>query len=497
MVGEKHRKSGHPGAIIGTLLAAALPLPGVAEADTADLRLAQSMETAPQAQPPAPAADAPPPAADAAATTLVVTPNPNRGYGGKAANSRLVRKLQRERLKALRDKPQTGEMLQDWLTGPSILGEGGGTRQELEEQGVSFGGFSANSFFTNATGGNRRSWTATTFTMAAADLDFERLAGLPGLRIHTEMAIAAGNNLSNSGRIGNLFNIATGYAPNGVYLSQMYAQQEFGDDATLQLGRLTTTTNFGTLPVFTNYVSVAGNGTPTALPIGSTYFTFPPAVEWGAVGTLHATSTTDLAVGVYNTNNSSADPQAAANGTDFGLTFNNGVMTVAQATWDTPATPGIGLPGIYALGGFYASGDYPRLRNGRDRQGNYGFYGMAQQMVYSEGGPGNSNGLTPWLAIAWNPTESADFLPLFVSAGAVYQGLIRGRDADTTALAVYTGKFSKFSPNSSETVVEANYTLWATPWLGITPDFQYVFNPLGNADIDDAAVFGGQVMVIF
>lgn len=496
MARQTHRNRGGRAAILGAVLAAA-PLSDVGEATAADVRVAQASETAPDAGSMAPGADALAPASGTAGTELVVTPNPNRGFGGKAANSRIVRKLQRERIKALREKPKTGEMLQDWLSGPSILGDWGGYRQELEEKGITFGGFSANSFFTNATGGNRRSWTATSFTMAATDLDLERLAGLAGLRIHTEMALAAGNNLSNSGRIGNLFNIATGYAPNGVYLSEMYAQQEFGEAATLQLGRLTTTTNFGTLPVFTNYVSVAGNGTPTALPIGSTYFTFPPAVEWGAVGTLHATSTTDLAVGVYNTNNSSADPQASANGTDFGLTFSNGVMTVAQATWDTPATPGIGLPGIYALGGFYASGDYPRLRNGRDKSGNYGFYGMLQQMVYSEGGPGNSNGLTPWLAVAWNPAESADFLPLFVSAGAVYQGLIRGRDADTTALAVYTGKFSKFSPNSSETVLEANYTLWATPWLGITPDFQYVFNPLGNADIDDAAVFGGQVMVIF
>lgn len=473
-------------------MVAASPFPAAAAeaGDEAGVELAQSAE--PAAEP-----ASPPATASGEAAALPVTPNPNRGYGGKAANSRIVRKLQRERIKALREQPKAGEMLQDWLSGPSILGDWGGYRQELEEKGITFGGFSANSFFTNATGGNRRSWTATTFTMAATDLDLERLAGLSGLRIHTEMAIAGGNNLSNSGRIGNLFNIATGYAPNGVYLSQMYAQQEFGDDITLQLGRLTTTTNFGTLPVFTNYVSVAGNGTPTALPIGSTYFTFPPAVEWGAVGTVHATDTIDIAAGVYNTNNSSAEPQASANGTDFGLTFNNGVMTVAQATWDTPATPGIGLPGIFALGGFYASGDYPRLRNGRDKSGNYGFYGMVQQMVYSEGGPGNSNGLTPWLAVAWNPAESADFLPLFVSAGAVYQGLIPGRDADTTAIAVYTGKFSKFSPNSSETVFEANYTLWATPWLGITPDFQYVFNPLGNADTDDAAVFGGQVMVIF
>jgi porin len=303
-----------------------------------------------------------------------VTPNPNRGDGGKAATGRIIRQLQTERLKALKAKPKTGDPVQDWLDGPSILGEWGGYRQRLEDRGITFGGFSANAFLTNATGGNRRSWAYTNLTMAAADLEFERLVGLPGFLVHTEMAAAAGNNLSSRSRIGNLFNVATEYAPNGLYLSQMYAQQQLFDDVlTLQLGRLTTN-NFATLPVFADYVSVAGNGTPTALPLGSTYFTFPPAVEWGAVTTARATDRIAVAAGVYNTNNSSALPQASRNGADFGLTFDNGVMMVAQLTYASPATDAIGLPGIYAFGGFYSSADYPRLRNGREKDGNYGFY---------------------------------------------------------------------------------------------------------------------------
>ena len=72
------------------------------------------------------------------------------------------------------------------------------------------------------------------------------------------------------------------------------------------------------------------------------------------------------------------------------------------------------------------------------------------------------------------------------------------RDTDTAALAVYHGELSDdLEDTGSETVVELNYTFWATPWLGITPDFQYVFNPGGGSSDDDAAVFGGQIMVNF
>ncbi|MBK8174370.1 MAG: carbohydrate porin [Rhodospirillales bacterium] len=471
-------------AIVGALILAISP-PAVNAAETRD----DATVDAAQAAGPATDQDDTPP----------VTPDPNRGYGGRAATGHLTRKLEKSRRSALKAKPKTGEALQDWLNGPSILGEWGGYRQQLDDLGITFGGFSGNAFFANATGGARRSATAASFTQAWTDLDFEKLSGWTGFLIHTEMAITGGNNLSGHNRVGNLFNVATEYTPNGVYLGQMYAQQAFfGDALSLQVGRLTTTNNFATLPVFTDYVSVAGNGTPTALPLGSTYFTYPPAVEWGAVATAQATSRITVAGGVYNTNNSSAAPQASQNGTDFGLTFDNGVMAVSQITYTDPATDPICLPGIFAFGSYYSSADYPRLRNGRDKSGNYGFYWMAQQMVYQQGGPGSPQGLTPWFAVAWNPEESADFLPLYVSGGAVYQGLIPGRNTDTTALAVYSGTFSKFAQNTTtETVLEANYTLWATPWLGITPDFQYVFNPMGGASKNDAAVFGGQILIVF
>jgi carbohydrate-selective porin OprB len=50
---------------------------------------------------------------------------------------------------------------------------------------------------------------------------------------------------------------------------------------------------------------------------------------------------------------------------------------------------------------------------------------------------------------------------------------------------------------TGETVVEVNYTYWALAWLSLTPVFQYVFNPSGDGSNNDAAVFGGQILVNF
>ena len=119
-------------------------------------------------------------------------------------------------------------------------------------------------------------------------------------------------------------------------------------------------------------------------------------------------------------------------------------------------------------------------------------------MIYRSGGPGSTVGLTPWIAIAYNPQQSINQMPLLVSGGAVYQGLIKGRGNDITGLGFYYGKLSTAVPAfSGEKVLEANYTWWGTPWLGVTPDLQYVFSPSRDANSKNAAVLGIQFLVLF
>ena len=89
-------------------------------------------------------------------------------------------------------------------------------------------------------------------------------------------------------------------------------------------------------------------------------------------------------------------------------------------------------------------------------------------------------------------------MPFFIAAGATYQGLIAGRDNDVAAIMVAYGKISDTQPHKSgEVVLELDYTLAATPWLAVTPDFQYIFNPSGGSSANNAAVFGAQLAFTF
>ena len=119
-------------------------------------------------------------------------------------------------------------------------------------------------------------------------------------------------------------------------------------------------------------------------------------------------------------------------------------------------------------------------------------------MIYRYGGRGSDTGLTPWVSVAYMPPQSINQLPLLAMAGAVYHGLIPSRSDDSTAAGFYYGKLSTNVPSGAgEKVLELNYTWWATPWLGVTPDFQYVFNPSGGSSSKNAAVFGTQFQISF
>ena len=174
-------------------------------------------------------------------------------------------------------------------------------------------------------------------------------------------------------------------------------------------------------------------------------------------------------------------------------------MEVAQLTYTlNRGSDDTGLPGNYYLGGFHSGADYTLLSDSNTRKGDYGFYLEAQQMVYRRGGPNSDVGLTPWISIAYIPAQSINQLPLLVMAGAVYHGLIPGRSDDNTAVGFYYGKITTSLPaGSGEKVVELDYTWWATPWLGITPDMQYVLTPSGHSSSRNAAVIGAQFQILF
>jgi porin len=389
-----------------------------------------------------------------------------------------------------------------WLSQDTATGDWGGLRSQAEAAGLTVEGNYQTDLLANPIGGEQQGFAYDGLMEISLDFDLEKIAGLEGTSFFIAGYWASGDDLSDT-KIGNLIDVSQVFDGRTVRLGQMYLEQKlFNDTLDVAIGRLTTGDDFATSDLYDSYVSSGVNGNPFAISENLPSFTEDSVAQWGVRAIVQPTEQVRLAAGVYN-----ADPDVAEDGkhgVDFVLNPDDGVLVMAEAGYQwNEAEDDTGLPGSATFGGYYDSSDFDSVDDSDEqRDGNYGFYLLLDQMVYREGGPdsakGSNQGLTPWVAFTLAPVDRVNTIPFSASGGLVYEGLIPGRDDDLTALAVYYGKFSdKLQDQNAETVVEANHRFQLTPWLYVTPDFQYVIRPNGQSDIDDAAVFGGEISIDF
>jgi porin len=225
-------------------------------------------------------------------------------------------------------------------------------------------------------------------------------------------------------------------------------------------------------------------------------------------------------------NPGTTNPQIAnASGTTF--SFNGGAFVIAEAiyainqplaTRETPETATAaaapaaapeGLPGTYRVGGWYHTGTFADLRSdtlglsladpassgtARSHEGNYGFYLVADQMVWRVPGT-QDQGLSLFTRVAGSPGDR-NLVSFYVDGGATYRGLIPDREQDILGLAFAYAVIGNGARNldrdlnsfnglsspvrSAEVVVELTYQAQIAPWWIVQPDLQYVVQPGGN-----------------
>lgn len=97
---------------------------------------------------------------------------------------------------------------------------------------------------------------------------------------------------------------------------------------------------------------------------------------------------------------------------------------------------------------------------------------------------------------SYSPDDEVAKTPLQISAGLNYQGLFPGREEDRTVLFATYGQLSdKYGDAIGhdvdyEMVFELGHRFQLTPSASIQPSVQYIHNPGGTGDIDDAVVLG-------
>jgi porin len=396
-----------------------------------------------------------------------------------------------------------------------LTGDWFGARTKLSELGIDPILTYATDSLGNPVGGESQGFTYWHNVGVKVPVDFEKLANLKGSNFMVSASWRYGKSLTRD-YIKNIFNVQQLCCGDTYKLVDLYWDQSFCNDVVdVRLGRLAVGDEFLASPIYWNFVNNGIDGNPVGIFQNIPGVTAYPNATWGA--RVRGRPRKDLYVmaGAYNN-----DPTLSNNdnhGTDF--TFRGPLFVIGELGYLNNIGEGAtGLPGHYKFGGYYQNGDYNDLLkdiNGNpfvtsglapmQHKGNWGIYFLLDQMIYSEGGVGEPQGLTPFFSFLLAPETDRSQMPIFMNGGFTYRGLIPGRADDVAGFAFIYGMFSDDLKQSQsvdpaapgvqryELVLEWNYNIMITKWLQIQPDIQYIFNPGAAHNYPNALVMGFQL----
>jgi porin len=391
-----------------------------------------------------------------------------------------------------------------------LLGDWLGTRTWLEDHGISPTLTFVTDSLGNPTGGIEQGFTTANNVGLDLNFDLEKLCGFEGASLLVSMSYRFGGSLS-ANYIHNVFTVQQVFGGETFHLINVaYLQKLFDDRVELRLGRIATGDDFLVSPY--NYVFVQNgfDGNPVSIFFNSPGMTAYPNDTWGALVKVRPTARTYIMGGVYN-----GDPSIRSNdhnGADFSM--DGPVFAIGEVAYQPNSLPGDrGLIGNYKAGFWYDNSLYTDFNTGAVNRGNWGFYGMFDQVLVRFGEPASHRGFGVAGSFLASPDQSISQMPYFFTAALVTRGIFPSRPRDIIGLGVVYGHFSndlqdfqrraqQLDPTvgvqSYETVLELTYRLaLLKSALYVQPDLQYVFRPGGTGRIPDTLVLGAQVAVNF
>jgi porin len=169
--------------------------------------------------------------------------------------------------------------------------------------------------------------------------------------------------------------------------------------------------------------------------------------------------------------------------------------------------------GNYKAGFWYDNSNYTNYNTSSSQRGNWGFYGLFDQVLIPFAQPGSNRGFGIFGSLLASPEQSISQLPYFFTAGFACRGICASRPTDTAGFGIAYGDFSadlrdaeeqqqQLDPSigvrNHETALEWTYRIYLRNSAAfIQPDIQYIIQPGGTGKIEDALVLGCQVGINF
>ena len=404
---------------------------------------------------------------------------------------------------------------------PTLTGDWGGLRSDLERKGVTFTLNYTNDFLANIRGGIGRGAIGIGAFQPQLDLDLGKLVGWDGGRFHTHGLITHGSAFSPT-YLGNILAVSNLEAgPVARLYSFWYEQNALNDRLSVRAGLMSADSQFLQSKTAANFIN-NGISWPTFLaanlPAGGPAYPLPaPGVR------VRIKPRDDVA---FQAAVFSGDP-SGGNGSNQNLplptgtviSFRGGAFVIAELSFlPNQGKDAAGLPGAYRIGAWHHTsprfGDQRFDNTGRsladptstgiplEHTGDSGIYGVVDQMLYRAPGS-DDRGLSGFVRAGGVPNDR-NLINFYADAGLLYKGLIAGRPDDKVGVATgyarvgdnargldsdigFFGNF--FYPvQSGEVMVEMIYQAQLAPWWMLQPEIQYIVRPGGGVLNSDGSL---------
>ena len=358
----------------------------------------------------------------------------------------------------------------------------------------------------------------------SVDTDLDKLIGWKGATTHFTIYQIHNSGHTAIEHVGSLADPSNIEALPATRLFTAWFEQSFAERFSLRVGQLAGDDEFIVSPTAGGLIN-STFGWTSILAANMTHGgpVYPLATP-GARLKINAAENLTLLAAVFSGDPAGKDcngnPQACNRyGTTF--SFSGGSLWMGEAQVAVNQSKDAkGFPGAYKLGFWYASADFadqhfglngagavvsladPAATGPLNHRGNFGVYGVADQMVWR----GKDVSLNLFLRASASPSDR-NLLSFYIDGGAGLKGPLPGRIDDVLSFGVGYAEISRdasaldrdmaaaapgFPIRDYELLFELSYQAQIAPWWIVQPDLQYIVHPGGNVrnPNDPAAVIG-------
>ncbi|MCH7315907.1 carbohydrate porin [Acinetobacter sp. ANC 3882] len=416
---------------------------------------------------------------------------------------------------------------QPWLQDHQwLLDDWNGQRQQLEKEGYKFTASIMSQSATNLDGGynDDNAFKNAAQLSLGANFDLEKIAGWKDTSASLLVTKRDGNALSldrikdpRSGALGNSQEI---YGRGKIWrLSQAWVKKGFVDNTVqFKIGRMGMSEDFnGSQCEFQNLLLCGGQ---LGKSIGSIWYNLPVGL-WGANVKYQFAPEWTLGVGVYEVNPDNIKTDRNRDGFNLDMDHVKGATIPVELAWRPKLAAFNGLSGEYKFGALYSTAEANDITTvGKIHDGKHSFWLNAQQQLSQIG-----NDPKRGLYVSFNAVVNDKATTAVTSTQQLalwYKGPFDSRPNDSIGFGIanylvndrykdrqieinqsrgydqYDALAADYVPvQRDELNIELNYTYQWSPAVMLRPNLQYIHQPAGVKEVDDAWVAGLSMRVNF